>query len=152
MNTPRCVVFSDPRETMLRQQTPEGGGDGQRAGGANPKSPRRKALPRAFQDDVEAMLRRLAFTTEMTLDERGVIWGMRDRLILIPEALPLVVRCITWGDGDMVTEFYELLRNWKPCAPREALELLTTLAKDTDPELAKSAAGAAEQVRSQILE
>ena len=131
----RCAVFIDPREKVLRSDVPSEGNllVADTAGGrmsvmatrTSNAPQRRKVLPRAFQDDVEAMLRRLAFATEMTEDETAVIWGMRERLSLIPEALPLLVRCMKWSDHDMASEFYDLLRQWKPCAPREALELLS---------------------------
>ena len=62
--------------------------------------------------------------TQLTEPQKELIWKFRSHCATIPEALPKVLRCVNWGDLDMVTETHKLLSIWRPITLEVALELL----------------------------
>ena len=70
--------------------------------------------------------------TELSDDEKEVIWKGRDQLVHMPDALPTFLRSVDWRDPKHRGEAYQYLRQWQPPLYLEdALELLTFEFADT---------------------
>lgn len=62
--------------------------------------------------------------TKLTPPQMELLWKFRSYCSTKPEALPKLLRCVKWGDLEMVTEVHRLLKVWRPITLEVALELL----------------------------
>lgn len=62
--------------------------------------------------------------SKLTMVHMELLWKFRSYCSSIPEALPKLLRCVRWGDLNMVTEVHRLLKVWRPITLEVALELL----------------------------
>ena len=52
--------------------------------------------------------------TELSDDEKEIIWKGRDQLVHMPDALPMFLRSVDWRDPKHRGEAYQYLRQWQP--------------------------------------
>lgn len=62
--------------------------------------------------------------SDMTVQEKNLIWRMRDHCLKIPDSLPKFLDAVKWNSRDEVSQLYKLLKQWPPVKADTALELL----------------------------
>lgn len=76
-----------------------------------------------FKKELDAIIHTDPLT-KLTRAQMELLWKFRQYCSTIPEALPKVLRCIDWGELEMVTEIHKMLKVWRPITLEVALELL----------------------------
>lgn len=69
--------------------------------------------------------------TELTMEDKMMLWGNRHFIASIPTALPKFLLSVKWDDCMQVKEAHKMLYLWAKPGPLQALELLD--AKFADP-------------------
>ncbi|KAI0980476.1 hypothetical protein GJ496_002882 [Pomphorhynchus laevis] len=82
-----------------------------------------KALHSSDKERLKVILRRSNFS-ELTDEEKQLIWERRHYLSDIPGALPKVLRSIPNWDCLSLQDIYKLLKEWRRLSPAESIELL----------------------------
>ncbi|RWS28858.1 Phosphatidylinositol-4:5-bisphosphate 3-kinase catalytic subunit alpha-like isoform [Leptotrombidium deliense] len=62
--------------------------------------------------------------SEMSLQEKDLLWRLRDHCLKIADSLPKLLDAIKWNSRDEVCQLYKLLEKWPIVRPQIALELL----------------------------
>ena len=62
---------------------------------------------------------------ELSATEKELIWKFRYYVSKNPKALPKFLRCIDWKDSINESQGVEMMRQWEPIEPADALELLS---------------------------
>ncbi|CAK8686870.1 phosphatidylinositol 4,5-bisphosphate 3-kinase catalytic subunit alpha isoform-like [Clavelina lepadiformis] len=75
--------------------------------------------------------------SELTENEKRMLWEMKDFCIRIPESLPKLLQSVEWEHRECVQQVYAMLKKWKFPNPEVALELLDS--KYPDPTVRKFA-------------
>ena len=70
--------------------------------------------------------------SEISDEEKDLMWAAKDELVAMPSALPTFLKCVDWRDQYFRAETYQALRRWQPPIYLEdALELLSYELMDT---------------------
>ena len=77
----------------------------------------------SFKKELDSIIRTDPLT-KLTPAQMELLWEFRPYCSTMPEALPKLLRCVRWGDLEMVTEVHRLLKAWRPITLEVALELL----------------------------
>ncbi|XP_015785268.1 phosphatidylinositol 4,5-bisphosphate 3-kinase catalytic subunit alpha isoform [Tetranychus urticae] len=62
--------------------------------------------------------------SEMTIQEKNLVWRMREHCVQIPDSLPKLLDAVKWNSRDDVSQLYSLLKQWPAIKSDTALELL----------------------------
>lgn len=62
--------------------------------------------------------------SELSEQEKDLLWRLRRTLVTIPESLPKLLDAVKWNSRDEVSQLYCLLRHWPQIKAETALELL----------------------------
>ena len=62
--------------------------------------------------------------SEMSIQEKNLVWRLREHCLKIPDSLPKLLDAVKWNQRDDVSQLYVLLKQWRPVKSETALELL----------------------------
>ena len=82
-----------------------------------------ESVTSSFRKELDSIIKSDPLT-KLTRPQMELLWKFRAYCSTIPEALPKLLRCVKWGELEMVTEVHRLLKVWIPITLEVALELL----------------------------